>query len=92
MAKPQKPTVVETPAPQDATLPAIAQGMTAAQVAYESKRAAKAGVSLEKWLKQKQRAAQEAARAAQPQAAKPPRKPGLFSRLLARARGETKVG
>jgi hypothetical protein len=47
---------------------------------------------LEKWLKQKQRAAQEAARAAQPQAAKPPRKPGLLSRLLARARGETKVG
>jgi hypothetical protein len=90
MAKPQKLPEAEAPGPDAAALPAIAQGMTAAQVAYESKRAAKAGVSLEKWLKQKQRAAQAAQKAAMP--AKAPRKPGLFARLLSRARGETKAG
>lgn len=60
--------------------------MTAGQRAYEAKRAAKAGVSLDKWLEQKRRAeAAELAtlsRAATPAADK---KPGLFKRLLDRA-------
>jgi hypothetical protein len=58
------------------------------QRAYEAKRAAKAGVSLEKWLadKDKQAAAEarEAARAAE-QARKAAKKPGFLSRLIDRA-------
>lgn len=63
--------------------------MTPGQRAYEAKRAAKAGLSLERWLAQKDReAATEraaAAKAAAPAAAAPARKPGLLSRLLERA-------
>ena len=55
--------------------------MTDAQREYERKRAQKAGMSLDKWLDAKQRQAE----AAQPKPAKPPRKPGLFSRLIERA-------
>ena len=55
--------------------------MTDAQREYERKRAQKAGMSLDKWLDQKQRQAVAAA----PKAAKPQRKPGLLSRLLDRA-------
>ncbi|MDQ1079824.1 hypothetical protein QE401_002350 [Pseudoroseomonas cervicalis] len=58
--------------------------MSEGQRAYEAKRAAKAGVSLDKWLSMK---AQErdalAAQAAR--AAEPPKKPGFFARLLERA-------
>jgi hypothetical protein len=61
--------------------------MTEGQRAYESKRAAKAGVSLEKWLSMKERERQEAERArvlaARPP--EPPKKPGLFARLIERA-------
>ncbi len=60
--------------------------MSEGQRAYEAKRAAKAGVSLDRWLEQKRRseAAELAARtqAAAPVAAK---RPGLFKRLLDRA-------
>lgn len=57
--------------------------MSEGQRGYEQKRAAKAGMSLEKWLASKQRQQEEAARAA---AAPPPsRKPGLFSRMIERA-------
>ena len=57
--------------------------MTDAQRAYERKRAAKAGKSLESWLgdKQKRQAAESKAAAPPP----PPKKPGLISRLLDRA-------
>ncbi len=55
--------------------------MTDAQREYERKRAQKAGMSLDKWLDAKQRQAE----AAQPKPTKPPRKPGLFSRLIERA-------
>lgn len=65
--------------------------MTAGQRAYEAKRAAKAGVSLEQWLalKAKEAAAErvaavQAAEAGQPAAATS-RKPGFFSRLLEKA-------
>lgn len=51
----------------------------AAQRAYEEKRAAKAGVSMDKWMKQKQRAA---AVAAAPEMK--PAKRGLVSRLFGR--------
>lgn len=57
--------------------------LTPAQRAYEQKRAAKAGKSLESWLDAKQkRAAAEAKPAAPPPA---PKKPGFISRLLDRA-------
>ena len=61
--------------------------LTEAQRAYETKRAAKAGMSLEKWLNEKEkRAAAEAKAAAE--ATKPatePKKPGFLGRLLEKA-------
>jgi len=63
--------------------------MTEAQRAYEAKRAAKAGMSLDKWLADKEkRAAAEAreqAAAAKTVAAAPAKKPGFFGRLLEKA-------
>ncbi|WP_232449901.1 hypothetical protein [Granulibacter bethesdensis] len=68
--------------------PQAAQSLSAGQRAYEERRAAKAGMSLDKWLTVK-RAEAEAARqqAAQPAyAPTEPRKPGFLGRLLERAR------
>ncbi|MEN0073055.1 MAG: hypothetical protein AAGC69_01645 [Paracraurococcus sp.] len=61
--------------------------MTEAQRAYEAKRAAKAGMSLEKWLahKEKDAALERAELAKARQAAPPDRKPGFFARLLEKA-------
>jgi len=63
--------------------------MTDAQRAYEAKRAAKAGVSLDKWLHGKERrAAYEAwmaAQAASPPPPAPAKKPGFLGRLLEKA-------
>ena len=61
--------------------------LTEGQRAYEAKRAAKAGMSLEKWLSSKQREQEAEAKAKQKaaEAAKPPKPPGFFSRLLERA-------
>jgi hypothetical protein len=59
----------------------MAKEMSEAQRAYEARRAAKAGVSLEKWMKQKGRAA---AAAAPPEAR--PAKRGLVARLFGRGR------
>lgn len=62
--------------------------LTDAQRAYEAKRAAKAGVSLEKWLatKEHDRKRDDAARAkAARLAAAPAKKPGFFGRLLQKA-------
>jgi len=62
--------------------------LTEGQRAYEAKRAAKAGMSLDKWLAQKER---DRAREAEVQAkerakaAEPPKKPGFFKRLLEKA-------
>jgi len=64
-----------------------ARALTEAQRAYETKRAAKAGMSLDKWLDTKQRRLEEEAKARQ-KAAEPPKPtkpPGLFARLLERA-------
>lgn len=61
--------------------------MSDGQRAYEAKRAAKAGLSLDKWLaaKERDRLAEERARAKTIEAAKPPKPPGLLRRLLDRA-------
>ena len=57
----------------------MSEKMSAGQRAYEAKRAAKAGTSLDKHL------AAKAKTAAPPPAPKPVKKPGLISRLLDRA-------
>ncbi len=68
----------------------MAKELTEGQRAYEAKRAAKAGMSLDKWLAMKERereaeaAAAAKAKAAVVEAAKP-KKQGLISRLLAKA-------
>ncbi len=61
-----------------------ASKLTPAQRAYEEKRAKKAGMSLEAWLRDKEkRAAAVAAPATAPKAEA--KKPGFFSRLMERA-------
>lgn len=66
--------------------PKGSKGLTDGQRAYEAKRAAKAGMSLDAWLRDKEKRAKaeaaEAAKAAVPEA---PKKLGFFSRLLERA-------
>lgn len=64
----------------------MTKAMTEGQRAYEAKRAAKAGMSLEKWLDAKEREKRDDERA-RAKAAKPvqPKKPGLISRLLDKA-------
>lgn len=57
--------------------------MSAAQRAYETRRAAKAGKSLDAWLREKQ--AREALATLSSAPPVPPKKPGLISRLLDRA-------
>jgi hypothetical protein len=57
--------------------------MTDSQRAYEQKRAAKAGMSLDKWLASKERERQQATVAKKP--AEPPKPPGFLSRLLDKA-------
>ncbi len=63
--------------------------LTDGQRTYETKRAAKAGMSLEKWLALKDRDAAEAARAEQrvrrAAEVKPAKPPGFLKRLLERA-------
>ena len=61
--------------------------MTEAQRAYEAKRAAKAGLSLEKWLanKEKDAAAERAQAEKAAKAAVEPKKPGFFARILEKA-------
>ena len=76
------------PAKQVAAVPAAAADRAVApgKQAYEARRAAKAGVSLERWMADKQKNAQaelEAARRARVKAV--PAKPGLLKRLLDRA-------
>ena len=64
-----------------------AKPLTEGQRAYEAKRAAKVGMSLDRWLASKQRALEVEAREREKAAeqAKPPKKPGFFGRLLDRA-------
>jgi hypothetical protein len=84
-----------TTSPKIATSPKItpspkilaAKALTEGQRTYEAKRAAKAGMSLDKWLasKQRQQEAEEKAKLKAAEAAKPPKPPGFFARLLERA-------
>ena len=64
-----------------------AKTLTEGQRAYESKRAAKAGMSLDKWLatKQREQEAEAKAKLKAIEAAKPPKPPGFFGRLMERA-------
>lgn len=64
-----------------------AKPLTEGQRAYEAKRAAKAGMSLDKWLATKQRELEAEAKAKLKaiEAAKPPKPPGFFGRLMERA-------
>jgi len=61
--------------------------MSEGQKAYEAKRAAKAGMTLEKWMsvkeKEKVEAQQAREKAAEPP--KPVKPPGFFARLIERA-------
>ncbi len=64
-----------------------AKTLSEGQRAYEARRAAKAGMSLERWLDSKQRQ-QEEAEEARRKAAEPPKPakpPGLLARLIERA-------
>jgi hypothetical protein len=64
----------------------MSKAMSEGQRAYEARRAAKAGMSLEKWLDGKDRDRREEERAREKAAKQAePKKPGLFSRLLDRA-------
>jgi hypothetical protein len=67
--------------------PLTAKTLTEGQRAYEAKRAAKAGMSLDKWLasKQRQQEADAKAKLKLEEAAKPAKPPGFFGRLLDRA-------
>ena len=57
--------------------------MTEAQRSYETRRATKAGMSLEKWLASKEREKQQAT--VTKKAAEPAKPPGFLSRLLDKA-------
>jgi hypothetical protein len=86
--KPGKPEAAEPVAAKPVLAKtAAAKALTEGQRTYEAKRAAKAGMSLDRWLTSKQRAqeaeAREREKAAEPP--KPPKKPGFFGRLLDRA-------
>ncbi|WP_428491824.1 hypothetical protein [Rhodopila sp.] len=64
-----------------------AKSLTEGQRSYEAKRAAKAGMSLEKWLASKEREREVEAKAKLKAApvVKPAKPPGLLGRLLERA-------
>ena len=83
-----EPLAAKPPAAKPATTKALtAKALTEGQRAYEAKRAAKNGMTLEKWLnsKQRQQEADAKAKLKAAEAAKPPKPPGFFGRLLERA-------
>jgi hypothetical protein len=83
-----KKTTAKQPAAQAPTAKTLsAKTLTEGQRAYESKRAAKAGMSLDKWLnsKQREKEAEAKAKLKAVEATKPPKPPGFFGRLLERA-------
>ena len=64
----------------------MSKQLSEGQRAYEARRAAKAGMSLEKWLTAKEKDARAKAAAEQKSAAPAPaKKPGFVARLLERA-------
>ncbi len=78
-----KPVIAKS----DAAKSDAAKSLTDGQRAYEAKRAAKVGMSLDRWLASKQRAQEAETREREKAAeqAKPAKPPGLLSRLLDRA-------
>ena len=63
-----------------------AKKLTDGQKAYEAKRAAKAGMSLDAWLRDKDRRAKaDAAEAVKATTPETPKKLGFFGRLMERA-------
>lgn len=86
--QPPKTSTTQPPVSKTAASKTVsAKTLTEGQRAYEAKRAAKAGMSLEKWLASKEREREAEAKAKQKavQAAKPAKPPGFFARLLERA-------
>lgn len=77
----------QNPCDQRGTTLKTPKTLSEGQRAYEAKRAAKAGVNLDKWLASKQRQQEADARAREKAAepVKPAKKPGLLARLLERA-------
>ena len=67
--------------------PELSKQLSEGQRTYEAKRAAKAGMSLEKWLaaKEKDAQAEVAARLKAGEPPKPAKKPGFFARLIEKA-------
>ncbi len=65
----------------------MSKQLTEGQRAYEAKRAAKAGMSLDKWLavKDKERAQEAKAREEAVKPVVPAKPPGFFARLLDKA-------
>lgn len=61
--------------------------MSEGQKAYEARRAAKAGMTLEKWLsvKEQEKLEEQQAREKAAEPPKPPKPPGFFARLIERA-------
>jgi hypothetical protein len=86
-AKAPPPAVKPVVAKPTAAKPVVAKALTEGQRAYEAKRAAKVGMSLDRWLSSKQRAQEAEAREREKAAeqAKPPKRPGFFGRLMDRA-------
>jgi hypothetical protein len=80
-------TPISAKTPVSAKTPLSVKTLTEGQRAYEAKRAAKAGMSLDKWLasKQREQEAEAKAKLKAVEAAKPPKPPGFFGRLLERA-------
>ncbi len=79
-------STVPAKAAEPAARSATSAKQPAGKAAYEARRAAKAGVSLERWMADKQkRAAAEAEAARRSRLKETPRKPGLLRRLLDRA-------
>ncbi len=62
--------------------PPSTKTLSKGQLAYEQERAAKAGKTLDEWLKLKAKNAADEAKKATP---KPTKKPGLLSRLIDKA-------
>jgi hypothetical protein len=85
--KPAAPAPAATPAAARPAARKASKELTEGKRAYEAKRAAKAGLSLEKWLaaKERDRLAEEKAKLKAAEAAKPAKPPGFFKRLLERA-------
>ena len=61
------------------------KNMSEGQRSYEAKRAAKAGMSLDRWIETKQRQEEADAKARARAEPRPARPPGLLSRLIDRA-------